>query len=409
MGRHSCCYKEKLRKGLWSPEEDEKLVRHITEYGHGCWSAVPKLAGLQRCGKSCRLRWINYLRPDLKRGAFSPQEEDLIIKLHSAVGNRWSQIASRLPGRTDNEIKNLWNSTIKKRLIHKGIDPNTHKPLLKVKKGREGETKPEAGNFGDRTSGGFSSVHNLEVDTHKSGERKPISPNAEPYSLTGPLSLKTHHPDSSKSINPAPARKLLAEKFAGLSEKSPVEPIRIFPFQQLNYDGSGAECSFDSYLNHNLMVSDAKSAFHSSSSPAVLPKPHSFSSLTAQPQERLKPHFSLSSNGKIRNSELQSNVFSWDLRAEKELEEEQTHQPNFNGNESEDLKWSDYLNMPFLIANPVQGQDKPTPPNGVVSEARFISELSCVGGTNQQGELPSQGSDIYRKGIRRLAAAFGNY
>ncbi|KAG6586060.1 transcription factor MYB86-like [Cucurbita moschata] len=130
MGRHSCCYKQKLRKGLWSPEEDEKLLNHITKHGHGCWSSVPKLAGLQRCGKSCRLRWINYLKPDLKRGPFSQQEEDLIIELHSVLGNRWSQIAAQLPGRTDNEIKNLWNSCIKKKLKQKGIDPNTHKPFI---------------------------------------------------------------------------------------------------------------------------------------------------------------------------------------------------------------------------------------------------------------------------------------
>ncbi|XP_076952850.1 uncharacterized protein LOC143626751 [Bidens hawaiensis] len=132
MGRHSCCYKQKLRKGLWSPEEDEKLIRHITKFGHGCWSSVPKLAGLERCGKSCRLRWINYLRPDLKRGTFSQQEEKLIIELHAVLGNKWSQIAAQLPGRTDNEIKNLWNSSIKKKLRQRGIDPNTHKPLSEV-------------------------------------------------------------------------------------------------------------------------------------------------------------------------------------------------------------------------------------------------------------------------------------
>ncbi|XP_010421520.1 PREDICTED: transcription factor MYB86-like [Camelina sativa] len=130
MGRHSCCFKQKLRKGLWSPEEDEKLLNYITRHGHGCWSSVPKLAGLQRCGKSCRLRWINYLRPDLKRGAFSQDEESLIIELHAALGNRWSQIATRLPGRTDNEIKNFWNSCLKKKLRRKGIDPTTHKPLV---------------------------------------------------------------------------------------------------------------------------------------------------------------------------------------------------------------------------------------------------------------------------------------
>ncbi|KAG6789509.1 hypothetical protein POTOM_005610 [Populus tomentosa] len=105
----------KLRKGLWSPEEDEKLIKYMLTNGQGCWSEIARNAGLQRCGKSCRLRWINYLRPDLKRGAFSPQEEELIIHLHSILGNRWSQIAARLPGRTDNEIKNFWNSTLKKR------------------------------------------------------------------------------------------------------------------------------------------------------------------------------------------------------------------------------------------------------------------------------------------------------
>ncbi|KAJ8638024.1 hypothetical protein MRB53_012291 [Persea americana] len=106
----------KLRKGLWSPEEDDRLMKYMLTNGQGCWSEVARNAGLQRCGKSCRLRWINYLRPDLKRGAFSPEEEDLIIHLHSILGNRWSQIAARLPGRTDNEIKNFWNSTVKKRI-----------------------------------------------------------------------------------------------------------------------------------------------------------------------------------------------------------------------------------------------------------------------------------------------------
>uniref|UniRef100_A0ACD5UL71 Uncharacterized protein n=1 Tax=Avena sativa TaxID=4498 RepID=A0ACD5UL71_AVESA len=140
MSKRSCGPKKRLRRGLWSPEEDEKLMNHIAKYGNGCWSSVPKIAGLERCGKSCRLRWINYLRPDLKRGAFSQEEEDLIIHLHSILGNKWSQIAAQLPGRTDNEVKNFWNSFIKKKLRQRGIDPATHKPLAAAEVGSRGPT-----------------------------------------------------------------------------------------------------------------------------------------------------------------------------------------------------------------------------------------------------------------------------
>ncbi|KAF5760619.1 putative transcription factor MYB-HB-like family [Helianthus annuus] len=119
-----------LRKGPWTADEDQKLIDYINKNGYGHWRTLPKNAGLQRCGKSCRLRWTNYLRPDIKRGKFSFDEEETIIQLHSVLGNKWSTIASRLPGRTDNEIKNYWNTNIRKRLIRMGIDPVTHKPRL---------------------------------------------------------------------------------------------------------------------------------------------------------------------------------------------------------------------------------------------------------------------------------------
>ncbi|KAL1804029.1 hypothetical protein ACET3Z_032676 [Daucus carota] len=116
MGRAPCCEKMGLKKGPWSSEEDQILISFIQQNGHGNWRALPKLAGLLRCGKSCRLRWINYLRPDIKRGNFSKEEEETIIELHQKLGNKWAAIAAKLPGRTDNEIKNVWHTHLKKKL-----------------------------------------------------------------------------------------------------------------------------------------------------------------------------------------------------------------------------------------------------------------------------------------------------
>ncbi|XP_044480221.1 transcription factor MYB35-like [Mangifera indica] len=132
MGRPPCCDKSNVKRGLWTEEEDAKILAYVASHGTGNWTSVPKKAGLNRCGKSCRLRWTNYLRPDLKHDTFTPQEEEIIINLHKAIGSRWSLIAKQLPGRTDNDVKNYWNTKLKKKLSKMGIDPVTHKPFSQM-------------------------------------------------------------------------------------------------------------------------------------------------------------------------------------------------------------------------------------------------------------------------------------
>ncbi|WOL11779.1 transcription factor MYB86-like [Canna indica] len=326
MGKHSCCYKQKLRKGLWSPEEDEKLVNHITKYGHGCWSSVPKQAGLQRCGKSCRLRWINYLRPDLKRGTFSDEEENLIVELHAVLGNRWSQIASRLPGRTDNEIKNFWNSCVKKKLRQRGIDPNTHKPIAETEAGE------------DKDIG--------------CGERA---------SVDHPM----HSPEQNSA---APTKRFFQDELIKGHESSfsPHLSNQMSFFSLAGFDGC-ANPLWD---------------FNCSTTSAALPTcPTTFisSSMDLKPKFNLPPHnsapisagingvqlsdavYSSNSSQSSINSgiELQSsNSFDSGIFPWSELTQEKDAQVQLVGEEQDDLKWSEYLQGAFPVATAMQNQNQ---------------------------------------------------
>ncbi|KAF7849171.1 hypothetical protein BT93_L1167 [Corymbia citriodora subsp. variegata] len=123
-----------VRKGAWTEEEDMLLKKCVEEYGEGKWHQVPYRAGLNRCRKSCRLRWLNYLKTNIKRGAFHEDEVDMIIRLHKLLGNRWSLIAGRLSGRTANDIKNYWNTHLAKKVNHQKQkeDNPPHKFVTKV-------------------------------------------------------------------------------------------------------------------------------------------------------------------------------------------------------------------------------------------------------------------------------------
>ncbi|KAL8227056.1 hypothetical protein R6Q57_016888 [Mikania cordata] len=110
------CDMRNLRRGPWCEEEDEILTTIVGALGEKHWDALAKQSGLRRSGKSCRLRWMNYLRPNLKHGEITQEEEAIIIDLHKQWGSKWSKIAKRLPGRTDNEIKNYWRSHLKRKL-----------------------------------------------------------------------------------------------------------------------------------------------------------------------------------------------------------------------------------------------------------------------------------------------------
>ncbi|XP_062202603.1 transcription factor JAMYB-like [Phragmites australis] len=126
-GHHEGVQKQQLelRRGPWTVDEDLTLVNYIANHGEGRWNSLARAAGLKRTGKSCRLRWLNYLRPDVKRGNFTADEQLLILDLHSRWGNRWSKIAQHLPGRTDNEIKNYWRTRVQKHAKQLNCDANS--------------------------------------------------------------------------------------------------------------------------------------------------------------------------------------------------------------------------------------------------------------------------------------------
>ncbi|CAN1216972.1 Transcription factor MYB82 [Linum perenne] len=160
--------KQVKKRGLWKPEEDLILRKYVETHGEGNWATVSAKSGmllffffrLKRGGKSCRLRWKNYLRPNIKRGDMSHQEQDLILRMHKLVGNRWSLIAGRLPGRTDNEVKNYWNTHLNKKLSR----ANKRSKTMKSKKNYRRSSKDEKPHQDAQPVGGIKPAVTIRED-----------------------------------------------------------------------------------------------------------------------------------------------------------------------------------------------------------------------------------------------------
>eukprot|EP00253_Pinus_taeda_P021395 PITA_21395 len=187
--RRLSCEKGNTNKGAWTQQEDARLIAYIRAHGEGGWHSLPRAAGLLRCGKSCRLRWINYLRPNLKRGNFSEEEDDLIIKLHNLLGDKWSLIAGRLPGRTENEIKNYWDTHIKKRKLSRELDPQSHRSLWLPDNGSTTLSSPFADDHEISASQSPRTAEITDFFQQDQSESSPIEPAASENEEHGDLNL----------------------------------------------------------------------------------------------------------------------------------------------------------------------------------------------------------------------------
>ncbi|KAI3818289.1 hypothetical protein L1987_12093 [Smallanthus sonchifolius] len=202
-----------IRRGPWTLEEDNLLIHYITCHGEGRWNSLAKSSGLKRTGKSCRLRWLNYLKPDIKRGNLTPQEQLLILELHSNLGNRWSKIACHLPGRTDNEIKNYWRTRVQKQARHLKIDSNSKRfvetfrrfwmPRLLEKVEQNSSLSPSS----STTSTSTTKANQNNLSFLPQGEQTLIPSS----SLSSPQCIESENPNSRSSIFSSDSMAMLPE------------------------------------------------------------------------------------------------------------------------------------------------------------------------------------------------------
>ncbi|XAR51190.1 hypothetical protein NMG60_11005746 [Bertholletia excelsa] len=276
MGRAPCCDKANVKKGPWSPEEDAKLKAYIEKYGTGGnWIALPQKIGLKRCGKSCRLRWLNYLRPNIKHGGFSEEEDNIICNLYISIGSRWSIIAAQLPGRTDNDIKNYWNTRLKKKLLgrRKQTNMRTHQDPKDSKGSEENSSSPpQLSN---------SALERLQLHMQLQSLQSPLSPYNNPalWPKLHPLqeklmiqNLQFLNPNLMRNLPPTPSPK---------PDNTPEQPTTSLGFPPQDYPSFTSSLKIDELENY--LTTDSSIGFHPGSNP--MPRPDG----VAEPGSGMEP------------------------------------------------------------------------------------------------------------------------
>lgn len=241
MGRPPCCEKTGVKKGPWTPEEDIILVSYIQEHGPGNWRNIPTNTGLLRCSKSCRLRWTNYLRPGIKRGNFTEHEEKMIIHLQALLGNRWAAIASYLPQRTDNDIKNYWNTHLKKKLNNNkkveghddNPDENNHQERNSASSSSS-QSKISKGQWERRLQTDIHTAKQalcdaLSIDTTPNNNNNNPSPHDQEQQQPGSIQPSTTYASSAENI-----AKLLQNWMKNSPNSTSSSSSKITPMSSLN-------------------------------------------------------------------------------------------------------------------------------------------------------------------------------